>query len=96
MLEENGHHNQRGTGLGLSISKNIIEKMGGSVEVLSKVGKGSIFKVQLSSPYCSDDLIPYVAPLDRQKSVSNAPFFERTLLLSAEFPSLHNEYTTCI
>jgi signal transduction histidine kinase len=32
-LKENQEHNQRGTGLGLSICKQIINKMGGSVNV---------------------------------------------------------------
>ena len=51
MLEENRKFNNKGTGLGLSICKNIIENMGGSVEVLSQVGTGSIFKVEMSCPY---------------------------------------------
>ena len=35
--------NIKGTGLGLSICKQIIEQMGGSVIVKSKVGAGSKF-----------------------------------------------------
>jgi signal transduction histidine kinase len=37
-LAEHKDQNQRGTGLGLSICKQIIEKMGGDVEVESEVG----------------------------------------------------------
>jgi signal transduction histidine kinase len=40
-LDENSQRNKQGTGLGLSISKKIIEQMGGSVRVESKVGIGS-------------------------------------------------------
>lgn len=36
-----------GTGLGLSIVKHIIESHGGSVEVSSRLGEGSIFRVRL-------------------------------------------------
>ena len=42
-LDENSARNKQGTGLGLSICKDIVEKMGGAVEVKSTVGVGTEF-----------------------------------------------------
>jgi signal transduction histidine kinase len=39
-----------GTGLGLTISKQLTELMGGRIHLLSKEGRGSVFKVELSFP----------------------------------------------
>lgn len=39
-----------GTGLGLSITRNLIEAMGGSVEVKSTLGKGATFIITLALP----------------------------------------------
>lgn len=37
----------QGTGLGMAITKNIIELMGGTIEVFSEVNKGSLFRVEV-------------------------------------------------
>ena len=46
-LAENENRNKSGTGLGLSICKQIIEKMGGSVDVKSQPDVGSQFIINL-------------------------------------------------
>ena len=42
-----GHSESKGTGLGLYIVKNAIEKLGGTIEIQSKTGQGTIFTIFL-------------------------------------------------
>ncbi len=61
--EKTGTDSARGSGLGLCIAKNLIELMEGKIDVSSKPGAGSVFKVTLplfksdNSPadYCKED-----------------------------------------
>lgn len=55
-LEENSKSNPTGTGLGLSISKQIIEQMGGSVTVESKLKEGTKFIINFKTKCKSKDV----------------------------------------
>ncbi len=52
-----------GTGLGLSITKHIVEEMGGSIEVESELGEGTVFHIDLQLPI-DKEAAPYLDDAD--------------------------------
>jgi signal transduction histidine kinase len=62
-IEHRLQRNVRGTGLGLALSRRLAELLGGSVNVASEPGVGSVFSVTLPVPYVPRDpgkLVPTV------------------------------------
>lgn len=46
-VDQNKNRNIEGTGLGLAIAKQLAEKMGGTITIVSEEGKGSVFTITL-------------------------------------------------
>lgn len=76
-----------GTGLGLSISSRLVQMMGGTLEVKSKLGKGSEFFFTLSLPYSQDQTSETALPVTTTAQID----FSGKRLLLAEDNEINRE-----
>lgn len=83
-----------GTGLGLSISRSLVQMMGGTLEVQSQAGKGSIFYFTLSFEYAPAS----ASPIDDSAEKPSAPLpdFHGYRILLAEDNELNQEIAQTI
>ncbi|CAB5167086.1 hypothetical protein D3OALGB2SA_5839 [Olavius algarvensis associated proteobacterium Delta 3] len=75
-VQEIDTSDRRGTGLGLSICKKYAEFMGGTIELDSEVGKGSLFRLQL--PAKITEAADIKAPVDDKPRVIGLAPTEKT------------------
>ncbi|MCI8660285.1 MAG: response regulator [Lachnospiraceae bacterium] len=75
-----------GTGLGLTIAKNIVEKLGGTIDVHSQEGKGSVFTVTLRFPIRQQ---PFVSAVEGETDV--IAFFQNQKILLVEDNEINQE-----
>ena len=70
-LGEHDHMNSAGTGLGLSICKQLIEQMGGEVQVASKLGEGTTFSIIITTKSRVEKENPSSSPIGKKEVSSN-------------------------
>ena len=70
-----------GTGLGLSICRNIVTRVGGTIDFESKVGVGTVFRVTLRP---TDEAVPASAPQPEERPTGSL----RLLIIDDEAPLL--------
>jgi hypothetical protein len=92
--------NNSGTGLGLSICKNIVEQIGGNVNVESELGKGSKFSIVLNLQ-ASDEIVNFpqsssvnekIAKLEEMNAFGFTPSFTSNFHANEELDLPFREY----
>lgn len=72
-LDETRNRNVEGTGLGLNITRQLAEMMGGSIDVKSKYGEGSVFTVRIPQEVVDENPIgDYTKRLEKSREQKDA------------------------
>ena len=61
----------QGTGLGMAITKNLVEAMGGTIDVKSELGQGSCFEVLIDLRIAEDRFVPSAEQAEKDEPAGN-------------------------
>ena len=82
----------QGTGLGMAITRNLVEAMGGTIDVESELGQGSCFEVLLDLKIAEDRTVALAAQEETDEQDGN--ILQGMKFLCAEDNELNSEITT--
>jgi signal transduction histidine kinase len=86
-LEESNPTQAHGTGLGLAISRNLVDTLGGTLEVRSRVGEGTVFHYAQPFQRAAREDVPVPAP--EPKSLPRSLKGKRVLLCEDTRMNIH-------
>lgn len=77
--------NHEGSGIGLSLVKALVERHNGIIDVVSKYGKGTEFKIELPNITMKNDINELIKPIDTIEAENN-----RIERITIEFSDVYN------
>lgn len=84
-----------GTGLGLSITRQLVEMMGGKIDLQSELGKGSVFTVTLEFPMASTEDLHHAEEEEARHDIAPGAVrvpVARVRILAAEDHAMNQRY----